>query len=161
MPDLAVVLRWIHVLSASAWFGEVVVINVVLIPALSGRQGAARREMLATIFPRVFRLASVLAATTAVTGGALLYLHTGGDWRMLTSGRWGMSILVGGTMGLVLVLFHFFMEDRLARRAGIGRADTPDAVLADVHVKLQIVPRVGLVVITTIIFLMMYAVRGA
>lgn len=117
--------------------------------------------MLATIFPKIFRLASVLAATTAVTGGTLLYLYTDGDWRMLTSGRWGISILVGGTMGLALTLFHFFMEDRLARRVGIGRADTPDSVLADVHVKLKIIPRAGLLVITTIFLLMMYAVRGA
>lgn len=79
MPDWIVVLRWIHVLSASAWFGEVVVINVVLIPALSGRHGAARREMLATIFPKVFRLASVLATTTTVTGGhPALPLHRRG-----------------------------------------------------------------------------------
>lgn len=79
---------------------------------------------------------------------------------MLTAGRWGLSILVGGGMGLALTLFHFFMEDRLARRIGIGRTDTSDAVLADVHVKLKIVPRVGLTIIGTIFFLMMFAVRG-
>lgn len=35
MDDWLMPIRWIHVASASAWFGEVVVINLVLIPALS------------------------------------------------------------------------------------------------------------------------------
>jgi len=153
-------MRWVHLLSASAWFGEVLVINFVLIPALSGRVGQARREFLATVFPKVFRLASVLSATTALTGAALLCLYTRGNWRMLTEGRFGHFILVGGALGLVLTLFHFFMENKLARRVGIGRPDTPDQALADVHVKLKVVPRIGLAVITTIYFLMMVAARG-
>lgn len=64
-------------------------------------------------------------------------------------------------MGLVLTLFHFFMEDKLARRVGIGCPDTSMDTVNDVHAKLTLVPRLGLGVITTIFFLMMYAVRGA
>src|SRR5690606_15281669 len=159
MASWIIPIRWLHVLCASAWLGEVVTINFVLVPALSGRAGAARREFLASVFPKVFRLASVLAGTTAVTGALLLYISTGGDLSVLTRSRWGLSLLAGGTLGLSLTSFHFFMEHRLARRGGIGRPETTDEALADVHTKLKIVPRVGLAVITTIYFLMMFAVR--
>jgi len=160
MEDWLIPIRWIHVVSASAWFGEVVVINLILIPALSAQDAGGRRDFLAGVFPRVFRLASFLSATTVISGALLVYLLTAGDLGMLTAGRWGVSILVGGTMGLALTLFHFFMEDKLARRIGIGCPDTTDAVLNDVHAKLKVVPRVGLMVIGTIFFLMMFAVRG-
>lgn len=161
MHDWWLPVRWIHVLSASAWLGEVVVINLVLIPALSGRGPGARRELLASVFPRVFRLASFLSATTVVTGALLLYRYTAGHLEVLTrGGRWGVCILVGGAMGLALTLFHFFLEHRLARRVGIARPDTTDEALSDVHVKLKLIPRVGLAVIGTLYFLMMLAVRG-
>ena len=159
--DWLVFVRWIHVLAASAWFGEVLVINVVLVPTLSRYSGPARREFLSTVFPRVFRLASVLAGTVAATGAVLIYRYTGGDFRVLTDGRWGLCILAGATLGGILISFHFFMEDRLARRVGIGRPDVSDGAVEDVHTKLKIVPRVGLAVISTIYFLMMLAVRSA
>jgi uncharacterized membrane protein len=158
--DWLVFVRALHVLAASCWLGEVLVINLILVPTLSSYTGAARRDFLATVFPRVFHLASVLAGTVAVTGALLLYRFTAGDWRVLTDGRWGLCILIGGSLGGLLIGFHFFMEDRLARRVGIGRPDVGQDVVEDVHVKLKIVPRVGLAVITTIYVLMLFAVRG-
>src|SRR5690606_38634600 len=71
--DWLVFVRALHVLAASCWLGEVLVINLILVPTLSSYTGAARRDFLATVFPRVFRLASVLAGTVAVTGALLLY----------------------------------------------------------------------------------------
>ena len=32
MATLFTVLRWVHVLAGAAWFGEVVVVNLVLVP---------------------------------------------------------------------------------------------------------------------------------
>jgi len=161
MPqDLFLVVRWIHVLAASTWLGEVVVINFILIPALSGYVGAARKDFLNAVFPRVFRLASILAATAAVTGGLLLYHQTQLRLDMLFESRWGKMILIGGTLGLVLTLFHFFMENKLARKIGVGCPDISDEAVEDVHSKLQVVPRMGLLVITAIYVMMMIAVRG-
>ena len=161
MPlDLYPYVRWIHVLAASAWFGEVVAINFILIPTLSGYQGDERKSFLNSVFPRVFRMASVLSATAAATGALLLYHHVGFDLVGLGDSRWGRMILVGGTLGLLLTLFHFFMENHLARRVGVGCPDISADQVEDVHGKLQVVPRVGLVVISTIFVVMMAAVRG-
>lgn len=156
------IVRHVHVLAASAWFGEVVVINFILLPVVAKLTGEMRKRFLATVFPRIFRAASVLSATTALSGGVLVWNHTSGNLAVLTGGgRWATCVLIAGCMGLALTLFHFFMEDKMARRLGIGRADTADAVLEDIHVKLKIVPRIGMGVISTIFVLMMYAVRGA
>ncbi len=62
-PDFYPYVRWIHVLAASAWFGEVVAINFILIPTLSSYQGEGRKSFLSNVFPRVFRMASILSAT--------------------------------------------------------------------------------------------------
>lgn len=160
--DWLVLVRWVHVLAASAWFGEVVVINLILVPTMSGYAGPARREFLSTVFPRVFRLASVLAGTVAATGAVLVWRYTGGDpMALVHGGRWGHCLLAGAVLGGILISFHFFMEDRLARRVGIGRPDVSDDAIEDVHLKLKVVPRVGLAVISTIFFLMMLAVRSA
>jgi uncharacterized membrane protein len=161
MPsDLYIVVRWVHVLAAAAWYGEVVVINFILIPTLSGHSGAERKDFVNAVFPRVFRMASILSGTVAVTGGVLLYHHTGGDLRILLENPWGKFILVGGALGLLLTLFHFFMENRLARKISMGDPDLPKEAVEDLHLKLRLVPRLGFVVLTTIFVLMMIAVRG-
>jgi len=159
-PELYPYVRWVHVLAAAAWFGEVVAINFILIPTLSSYEGDGRKRFLNSVFPRVFRMASILSATAAVTGGLLLYHHVGFDLFALGDSRWGKLLLFGGTLGLLLTLFHFFMENHLARRVGVGCPDLTSEDVEDVHGKLKIVPRIGLVVISTIFVVMMSAVRG-
>ena len=63
-------------------------------------------------------------------------------------------------MGLILTLFHFTLEYILARKVGVGNPNISDEKVEDVHLKLKIIPRIGLLVISTIMVLMMLAVRG-
>ena len=152
-------IRTLHVISGALWIGEVVVINFILIPILSRFTGEMRKQFLINIFPRVFRMASVLSATVVITGMFLVYHMTNGELDRLLSGRWGLSILVGGSLGTLLTLFHFFMENRLARKIGLGKMGD-DEKLAEVHLKLKIVPRLGLLVILTVFLLMLNAAHG-
>ena len=161
MVDPLIPIRWIHVIAASVWLGEVAVINFILIPVLGTLGIEERRRFLTSVFPRVFRMASVLSLVVVISGLTLVTMITSGDFAMLLEDRWGHAILFGGTLGVLLTLFHFFMENRLAKQIGVGCEYLPsDAQLADVHGKLKIVPRGGLLVISTIFFAMMYAVRG-
>jgi len=159
--ELYTIIRWIHVIAASAWFGEVVVINFVLVPVLSKYQGAGRKEFLNTIFPRIFKLASVLAFTTALSGGLLLYNLIGFNVGLLTErGTWGWSILIAGTLGLILTLFHFFIENLLAKKVGVGDPNLSEDAVEDVHIKLRLIPRLGMMVISIIFILMMNSTHG-
>ncbi len=155
--ELATLARWIHVMAGSMWLGEVVVINFILVPVMSRLANDGRHQFLAAVFPKVFRLASILAGTALAAGLTLVYLTYSNNWAALWANT---PLLIGIAMGLLLISFHFFMEDKLARRVGIGNPDTPPQVLDDVHVKLKVVPRIGLAVISTIFLLMMIGARG-
>jgi len=157
---LSRIFRWIHIVAAGAWLGEVVVVVFVLVPVATRAAAEQRREFMAAVFPRVFRLASVLSLT-ALTAGAGLYLTTN-NWHLalgrLVSGRWGWSILIGASLGLTLTLFHFIAERRLEPAVtGIGEG----GITEETAVKyLQIIPRVGLGILLVIFAAMMYAARG-
>jgi uncharacterized membrane protein len=157
---VARIFRWIHILAGGAWLGEVVAVVFILVPILVRLDLERRGWFLSVVFPRVFRLASILSAT-AVTAGALLYLASN-EWSLnlgrLTSERWGISILIGGSLGLALTVFHFVVEGRIEPvvvRAASGEIDEDRLVRF-----LTIVPRIGLAVLVVIFGAMMYASRG-
>ena len=153
--------RWIHILAGAAWLGEVVTVVFVLVPAALKLQGAARASYIAETFPRVFRLASVLALVTLAAGAWLNYLMTG--WQNLDafiSSRRGLAILAGGLLGLGLALFHFFMEGRLEPKVRGVAEEANEAELERISAFLRWVPRTGLAVLIAIFVLMMLGARG-
>lgn len=158
---LITIARWIHILAAAAWLGEVVTVVFVLAPAAVRLQGERRADYIARVFPRVFRVASVLALVTLAAGAWLNYLMTG--WRQLDlylrSAR-GQAILAGGLLGLLLAVFHFVVEGKLEPkvRALIGESE---GELAGVSRFLKWVPRAGLAVLLAVFILMMIGAKGA
>jgi putative copper export protein len=159
MTTVGSVLRWIHILAGAAWLGSVVMVVFVLVPSLLRIGDQRRAWFLSTVFPRVFKLASVLSVTV-IAAGLGLYLERF-NWRPrldpLVSSRWGWAILVGGGLGLLLTIFHFFAESRLAPQVKKARAEPVDS---RVYTVLRIAPRIGLAILTTVIILMAYAARG-
>lgn len=134
--------------------------NFVLVPLLLKSERTRQRWLLANLFPRIFHLASWLAVP-AVVFGALLNLSMTGwrpDWQLLTTTRWGWSILIGGTLGLLLTLFHFVVESRIENV--VTDDETSDEVLDTVMSRLAVVPRYGLAVLVLVFGSMMYAARG-
>lgn len=51
--------------------------------------------------------------------------------------------------------FSFFIENLLARKVGIGDPNLSQDAVEDVHIKLKLIPRLGMVVISIIFMLMM------
>jgi hypothetical protein len=157
-------LRSIHILAGTAWLGEVVVVNFVLVPVLARLEPEKRGWFLSAIFPRIFRLASVLSLTTVLAGASLNLSLS--DWRVdvavsrLTSSQWGWSILIGGLLGLGLTLFHFVAEHRLEPSVLIVDDDPDGAAFTLILRRLKIIPRAGLGVLLLIVLLMMFAARG-
>ena len=173
MEDILIYIRWVHLISATSWYGEVVVINFILIPVASRLEGTLRSVYITTLFPRIFRLASVLSLTAVSTGLVLLYFRVNGNFLILLDSLAGRALAIGATLGILLTLFHFFMENRMAEKIGIvirsGKPATNTNAdhnaaggthLEDIHTRLKIVPRIGLLVITTIFICMMIGVRG-
>ena len=141
--------------------GEVITVSFVLIPLTLKFTHTERSLFIANVYPRIFRLASVLSLTTILAGGVLSYLLTG--WQDLTiffaSPRW-LPITVGGILGLLLTMFHFFAESRLESRV-IALAKSPDPVETETITRyLRIIPRAGLAILIAIFLLMMLGARG-
>ncbi|MEZ4596486.1 MAG: hypothetical protein R3C32_06375 [Chloroflexota bacterium] len=161
MTEALFVARLIHILSGIGWFGEVLTVNLVLIPALVRVDPALRARILTAVFPFVFRLATVLAGTAVVSGAIVFLLITRGNLALVADSDWGRRILVGGVMGAVLFAFHLLQESRwegsLASRL-VAAQDDPAASEAILR-RLQVIPRVGLLVLLVVIGLMSAAAR--
>ena len=161
MDTFYIITRWIHIVFAAGWFGEVVVINFVLIPALSKLDRETREKVVTNLFPKIFNLASVLSLTALVSGYTLFWMLTDGDWHyFFNNGIRGKALLLGMSLGTLLVFFHFFIENQMAKKIGIVCNNSGHEMLEDIHLRLKIVPRLGLLVITTILVSMMIAARG-
>ncbi len=126
----------------------------VLVPTVTRAEPDRQRWILANLFPRLFRLASVLIATVLLAG-ILLNLAMSGwaiDWETLTGTPWGRSILIGGVLGGALGLFHFVAERKLEPMV------TDEGVDLDLVIRrLKVVPRVGLIILVVVLSLMILA----
>ncbi len=133
---------------------EVVAVVFVLVPVLTRAEPERQRWILATIFPKVFRLASILIGTVLVAG-LLLNLAMSGwrvDWDQLTQTPWGRSILIGGLLGGALGTFHFVAERKLE-----PMVTDEDVDLDRVIRRIRVIPIVGLSILTVVISLMVLA----
>lgn len=158
--DIVILFRWLHILSGAAWLGEVITINFVLVPSLKDMDTGERSRYISRVFPRLFRLASVLSLISIFSGLTMTYLISG--WTNLSiffTTRWGVAILIGGLLGLSLTGFHFFVESRLKPVASALEEGTEEE-LGRMMTVLKSVPRAGLAVMIVIFLLMMYAARG-
>ncbi len=153
-------LRWLHIFAAASWFGEVVTINFVLVPAVGKMTPEDGSKMLVDIFPRIFKLASYLSGTAVITGILLAWERFSSDYTMLWTTGSGRAFLAGATLGLLLTTFHFILEPRLDGMICTA-AEKGDLELSNrVIYLLKIVPRVGLLVIGSTLLLMMIGARG-
>ncbi len=154
------IIRWVHIIAGVAWVGEVITINVVLLPALKKMDKSVRGNFIRQIFPRVFHLASVFSLTAIISGATMSYLITG--WKNLAElffTRWGAGIMIGGGLALLLTLFHFLVESRLEPIA-IKADDGTEIDIEKFLAVLNVVPKIGLGVLILIVLLMMIAARG-
>jgi copper transport protein len=86
----AIAFDYVHLLSASVWFGGLVLLFGVLIRALRGQ--VARRVVLAQALPRFSAMALVCWGLLAVTGVYAWWLQVG-SWEGLRETQYGQSLL--------------------------------------------------------------------
>lgn len=152
--------RWIHVLAATAWFGEVVTINLVLVPALTRMGEAQRAAFLGRVFPKLFRLASILSLTAVLSGLVMFVTKFSGHWDLVFATWSGRAFVAGGSLAILLTAFHFLVEPRLGKMIEAVAREPGDSLATRVVKLLRVIPRAGLGVITGIVLLMMVGARG-
>lgn len=153
--------RLVHVIAGVGWLGEVITINFVLLPALFRAPADDRNVLLTTVFPYIFRLATALGGLAIVSGLGLLLWNTRLDLTLLVTTTWGWRILIGGTIGLIIFLFHLIQESGAERSlAGelvfLQDSDDPEAARRLLK-HLAIFPRVGMLILMLVVGLMVAA----
>lgn len=113
---MALLVRWVHVLSAMTWVGGMLFIALVLVPVARGLGDASLRTHLVQETGRRFRTIAWLALALLVTTGLLNLWMTPG---LLRSPRfhWKLGLVV---LALILSAFHDWV---LGPRAGRPGAD--------------------------------------
>lgn len=152
------IIRTLHVLSASIWLGMVVVMNYGLMPSVTKKLTQIDVDILKPIFKKVTNLVSISAASTFITGGIILWIQTKFNvLEMLNSTR-GTLIFIAGSVGFVVTVFHFFAENKLEKYL-INRLPNKDELLVG-YKGIEYIPKLGLIIVTSIFITMLIAVRG-
>ncbi len=159
MPQWVNLARWLHILASAAWFGEIAMMAFVLVPHASRLTRSGRSEFISQVFPRVSLFASWFIVMSMASGLWLNFLLTGwvslGEY--LLSPR-GLFILVGGVSGLIVAGIHFLVADQIERRAAQTLAEP--RLEEQLLTFLQVIPKVGFVLISVAFVTMMIAARG-
>jgi uncharacterized membrane protein len=156
MAELWYLIRLIHALAGIGWFGEVLTVSVVLVPALARASAADRVWLLALVMPRLFRLATVLGGTTLGSGLILVSWATQGHPVLLAQSAWGHRVLSGAVVGGALYAFHLLQEPSLERIVGrrLQRVGQEPEDMARLPWRLIWVPRIGTAILAVVIGLM-------
>ncbi len=153
-------LRWLHVITAMAWIGQVLVIVFVLVPIVDReREGKVQLDLLQRIFPPLFRLASVLSGLAIVAGGLLLWhriAEAGGEF---FSAWQNHALLTGAILAIVVLGLDHATGPRLRRTLDASADDDGPRAAAALRTLRQ-VSWSALVVLTLAAVLMMIGVRG-
>ncbi|MBI3980255.1 MAG: hypothetical protein HY331_18935 [Chloroflexi bacterium] len=159
--ELLYAVRLIHIVAGVGWLGEVAVINFVLVPVLLNARPEERVTLLALVFPRLFRLATILGGLAVGSGVISVLWYTQLQFDLLIASRWGSVITAGGALGTLLYGFHLFQESRAERslasnlRAAIKSGDTPTTTR--LLRRLATFPRVGMALLLIAVSLMVAA----
>jgi copper transport protein len=113
----AIAFDYAHVLSASIWFGGLIVLIGVLLRPLAAVAETGRRGVLAAALPRFSAVALCCWGTLAITGSYAAWLQVG-SLDALRETQYGRSLMIKlGSLALVLMLAAFnllFVTRKLA-----------------------------------------------
>ena len=115
---------------------------------------------LGDVFPRVFRLASILTLAVLTTGLLQLYDKYNVYWLLMLKSDRGIALAIGASMATLLILFHFFLEPRAGDLIHGAQAKPDQGLEEKVVWILQLVPRIGLAIVIIVAMLMMYSAQG-
>ena len=88
---------------AVVWIGSSVLFFAVLGPVISGLTPASRAEFMVKFFPKMERFLNLVVPLLLLSGAALFAAMSWGG--SLGLDTWSISVLAGGTLGLVTYLF--------------------------------------------------------
>jgi uncharacterized membrane protein len=163
MEWVVIVVQWLHVLLGILWFGNALVLDVIVIPAINRLPIVRQREVAALIGARatpIFHVVVPLIIVLGVVRGTVLGPIKGLD--VLVGTAYGLTWLVALTVTVLTYLWGLFVIIpglRVMERAPLNPDGSPTSVLeaATNRVKLLVsLELIGFVVIFTCMILMRF-----
>lgn len=163
MDWVVIVVQWLHVLLGILWFGNALVLDVIVIPAINRLPIVRQREVAALIGARatpIFHVVVPLIVVLGIVRGTLLGPITSLDFVVGTA--YGLTWLVALSVTVLTYLWGLFVIIpglRVMERAPINPDGSPTPALeaATNRVKLLVsLELIGFVVIFTCMILMRF-----
>ena len=105
---LIVVVSLVHIFAAVIWIGGNFFELMTLVPALRKNSKAVQDEIATTVPLQEHKNSAVSATVTVVAGPILAYLYSNGNMSVFVTTTWGLLILFGGTLALVLYVVGWY-----------------------------------------------------
>ncbi|MDG6921498.1 MAG: hypothetical protein JRN59_08210 [Nitrososphaerota archaeon] len=102
-PLLIAAVAWFHLFFAVVWIGSSIMFFVVLGPVVSRLTPVSRAEFTVMFFPKMERFLNLVVPLLLLSGGILFAAMSWGGPLVLDT--WSVSVLAGGSLGLVTYFF--------------------------------------------------------
>ena len=164
---MILVLRLLHILSGAFWYGAVIFTARFLMPSLKAAGPAAGPVMAQLNQRRLSQALMGAAIVNVVSGGALMWVLSGGHmgaWMQLTSSK---TFATGGTLAILALIIGMVMNPPAVKRmaaiaAGAAkRGGPPTPEEAEELDRLQARMRTGTIIVATLLTLAVAAMAVA
>lgn len=100
-----IALRWTHILAGITWIGLLYYFNFVQVPTFKELDAGVRNALVPKLVRRALLWFRMSAVVTVLAGWLYFFSFWGiNSFRSLTDWSWGLSILAGGTFGIMMLL---------------------------------------------------------
>jgi uncharacterized membrane protein len=98
-------MRWIHFLSGVTWIGLLYYFNIVQTPFMKETDPGTKSGVVQKLLPRALWWFRYSALVTVLSGLIIVWSHfTHGHGHGIFSTSWGISIAIGGGLGIIMFL---------------------------------------------------------
>lgn len=150
--------RWqraIHIVSGFMWWGMVFFLVWILLPIFSSFTKATQYEVLGTVFPRIFKTATVVGFFT-VSLGWYIALDEFAQWNLsyFTTPLINVLFLIGLLLVTGLYMFHLFLENNEIETVVLALSTESDEKIDKLISNLRRIPYIGFTIMTSAVILM-------
>ncbi|NON62969.1 hypothetical protein [Acidianus sp. RZ1] len=169
MVPISIILNEIHGFFALIYFGSVMVFGIAVVPRIGKLSEGTVGEMARIFFPPILSFVEATGMVTVVFGAGeflhylLGYYRLGGMkevYGIIFGTTWGLSILVGGILGLIGFFIGFFIAHYLERIFKLFRSLDPstEVEIEMIQKRLNFLSIIGAVLLCITVILMILAV---
>jgi putative copper export protein len=167
MSLLTAVLVGLHIFSAVGWLGGLLAFRLVLTPLMPKLSASTRGELVVKLFPRFVVTVISFGGMTVVFGILLAFtLITGDPSQFAFNNAWGMRIMTGAAVALIVLLLGVFVTyPSVKKMAGMltemmaKNQQAPPPEFGKLQKRVAMVANVGLILLVVTLIFMVSAVE--